>query len=57
MCFISKADGPMCCAPGAARRNYGSRPFPPPDTGFGWYQPSEAGDCSDSSLDSGVPGS
>lgn len=57
MCFISKADGPMCCAPGAGRRNYGSRPLPPPDTGFGWYQPSEAGDCSDSSLDSGVPGS
>lgn len=56
MCFISKVDGPMCCALGAGRRNYHSKPFPPPDTGFGWYQPLEAGDSRDSSLASDVPG-
>lgn len=57
MCFISKADGPMCCALGAVRRIMALGLFLLQTSGLGGItSPLEAGESLDSSLASGVPG-
>lgn len=58
MCFISKADGPMCCALWAVSRIMALGLFLLQTPGLGSIiRPLEAGDSLDSSLASGVPGS
>lgn len=56
MCFISKADGPMCCALGAVRRIMALGLFLLQTPGLGGITPPlEVGDSQNSSWASGVP--